>query len=444
MLSRLCFAGLAAGALLLSACTTLPSPTTAPPPPWPDVTLAAMTDIHLYDPALGTSGPAWDALESGAYELFPEGPEIVGSVVDTLVKQRPGFVLVTGDLTKDGEKASHELVVRTLAPLRAAGIPVLVIPGNHDILNPLAFGYTGDKPTRVPTITPAEFADLYRDFGYGSALDRDPASLSYMAEPVPGLRVLALDSCRYEENVARGHEVTAGRIRPATWPWIDRVLDKASRDRVPVVVMMHHALVEKFRGQARVFRNYVVADQEEVQRRLARHGVQFVFTGHFHTLSVAQAAPEGHPIVDIEDGTLAQYPLGYRKVVIQDQRFHLETARVTEIPTWAGRSVEFVAHARAMAAHTGAVVGYLARRFGASADEGRILVNAFTPLYLTMVLGNPTRPEGWTWPPRGLGIVGSAVVGYIGDLPDQVWHPNPPDDLSLDLALPLFAPPAER
>jgi hypothetical protein len=36
------------------------------------------------------------------------------------------------------------------------------------------------------------------------------------------------------------------------------------------------------------------------------------------------------------------------------------------------------------------------------------------------------------------------VVGYIGDLPDQVWHPNPPDDLSLDLALPLFAPPAER
>jgi hypothetical protein len=437
-------AGLLALALTLSACSTLPSPNPVSRIRWPEVTFAALTDIHLYNPVLGTSGPAWDALEAGAYELFPEGPEIVSGVVSTLVREHPSFVLVTGDLTKDGERASHELAVRTLAPLRAAGIPVLVIPGNHDILNPLAFGYTGAKPTPVPSVTPGEFADLYRDFGYGSALDRDPASLSYLAEPVPGLRVLALDTCRYEENAGRGHEVTAGRIRPATWPWIDRVLDAAARDGVPVVVMLHHALVEKFQGQARVFRDYVVADQEEVQRRLARHGVQLAFTGHFHTLSAALATPGGQPILDIEDGTLAQYPLGFRRIEVRDGRLKLTTDRVTDVPSWADRPGAFVAHARQAATHTGAVVGFLARRFGASADEARILVDSFTPLYLTLVGGNPSPPAGWTWPPQGLGLVGSAVTAYLGDLPREVWHPNGPDDLTLDLPLPLVAPAPER
>lgn len=46
----------------------------------------------------------------------------------------------------------------------------------------------GDQVTPVASITPAEFKEIYKDFGYEEALATDPGSLSYVVEPVKGLR----------------------------------------------------------------------------------------------------------------------------------------------------------------------------------------------------------------------------------------------------------------
>ena len=72
-----------------------------------------------------------------------------------------------------------------LGALDAAGVPVLVVPGNHDVLNPRAARFSGDAAEPVAGVAPEEFAAIHADLGYGEALERDPASLSYVAEPVP-------------------------------------------------------------------------------------------------------------------------------------------------------------------------------------------------------------------------------------------------------------------
>ena len=94
----------------------------------------------------------------------------MGDILDL----KPQMVLVTGDMTKDGERMSHQLVASQLQRLVDAGIHVLVVPGNHDINNPDAKVYDGDTTTPADTITRNEFAELYRNMGYDEQSRRDP------------------------------------------------------------------------------------------------------------------------------------------------------------------------------------------------------------------------------------------------------------------------------
>ena len=85
-------------------------------------------------------------------------------------------MIISGDLTLEGEKLSHEAFAQKLGKLEDHGIPVYVIPGNHDINNPKAASYKGAEVIPATRTTPEEFATIYRDFGYDEAISRDPAS----------------------------------------------------------------------------------------------------------------------------------------------------------------------------------------------------------------------------------------------------------------------------
>lgn len=430
-------------AVVLASCSTFPPPGPRGAAPWPAARLVVFTDPHVLAPSLVESEPAMARLERDSFQVFREGPEILRTMVASLVAERPSAVFITGDLTKDGERASHEWVAAALAPLKAAGVPVLVIPGNHDVWNPHASKFTDQGAQPTDQVSPEDFARIYHDEGYGQALSRDPASLSYLAEPIPGLRVLALDSVRYEDSHRGPHPVTGGRIRAASWPWIDEVLDQAARDGVPVVVLMHHGLVEKFPGQGSLFSEYLVADRKLVAQRLAAHGVQVVFTGHFHTLSIAEAA--GLPLIDIEGGTTSTYPLGFRRVSTADGHLQVSTDHITDLPSWADRPGQFVAKAKALAERNvqNRVRAQL-QKFGVAPADAEVLTQTFNQAFSAVAQGDPRQPEGWVWPPRGLGPLGALAVAYLGKVPDNLWHPTAPGDLTLDVPLPLPPPPPER
>ncbi|NWG13904.1 MAG: metallophosphoesterase [Acidobacteria bacterium] len=229
----------AAGAVLaMFSCATFPAAlyerdaslqaALAKPPAYPDVRFAVLSDPHLMDPALWGEGAAIEAYLREDRKLLRESSDILEEAVHLLKELPADLVLVPGDLTKDGERSSHLLMAERLRAIEAAGKKVFVICGNHDVLNREAFRYDGEARIPVDSVSPEEFAEIFAEFGYGEALNRDPASLSYVAEPLPGLQILALDGCLYREKPIDGHSPAGGRFSEATLHWIDAILAAAA------------------------------------------------------------------------------------------------------------------------------------------------------------------------------------------------------------------------
>ena len=92
-----------------------------------------ITDPHVLASSLVEQGTAMDEMMAGQRKMLDMSEEVFVALIDTALAHKPALVLIPGDLTKDGEMASHNVVVEQLERLRAAGINVLLIPGNHDI-----------------------------------------------------------------------------------------------------------------------------------------------------------------------------------------------------------------------------------------------------------------------------------------------------------------------
>jgi 3',5'-cyclic AMP phosphodiesterase CpdA len=285
------------------------------------VRIAILSDLHLFDASTSRPGPAYDRNLLRGLKLHAESRAIFEAALPRVADEGPDIVIVCGDLTKDGERTSHELAARELADLEKggphhAGAMVYVIPGNHDIMNPDAARYEGDAVVPVESISPLDFSAIYRDLGYGEALRRDPSSLSYLVEPVPGLWLLAIDSCRYLEN--RASPIPGGRVAPSTLAWIDGVLADARSRGAVVLAFMHHGLLEHFRGQKRYVPSRLVDGAERLAALLARGGVRVVFTGHGHVQDVAERRIGRQVLFDVGTGSLVTYPNPWRVAQIDE------------------------------------------------------------------------------------------------------------------------------
>jgi len=298
---------------------------------FPEARFCVFSDPHYFDPDLGTSGSAFDTYIENDRKLIAESEEILKSLVQSVLSEDVEIVLVPGDLTKDGELTSHQKVAEYLRQLETAGKRVYVIPGNHDINNPHACSYSGDTTVPVESITAEEFAEIYRDFGYDEALERDPNSLSYVAEPVSGLWILAMDSCLYTENT--DSPVTGGRFSESTLNWIKVKLGEAQSKKEVVFGMMHHGIVEHFTGQTMMFPDYVLEDWTTVSEEFADSDMQVVFTGHFHAQDIVERTTEdGNSIFDIETGSLVTYPCPYRVIQLSSSgELSVSSKKITQI-----------------------------------------------------------------------------------------------------------------
>ena len=307
---------LAAAALLASCATTGPGvhPGAAPPVAFPRVRFAVIADPHLFDVATSSPGPAFQREVGSGPKLHAESRQILARALADIAAERPDFLIVCGDLTRDGERSAHELAATMLGALDAAGVPVLVVPGNHDVLNPGAARFSGDASEPVAGVAPEEFAAIHAGLGYGEALERDPASLSYVAEPVPGLRVLALDACWYRDGP--GSPRTDGSLSRATRSWAVRALERARADGAAAIVLLHHAVVPHFTGMESKLDGYLLEGHRSAARLLAAAGVRLAFTGHGHAQDVVRGTtPEG-PLWDVETGSLITWPNPWRLVEI--------------------------------------------------------------------------------------------------------------------------------
>ena len=97
-----------------------------------------MSDPH-YFPAeyQGTRAEAYQNQISGDLRLMGENEALTTAAVDQMIAEGdlPKVLLVTGDLSSEGEEESHRGFAEQMARLQEEGVAVLVIPGNHDLYN---------------------------------------------------------------------------------------------------------------------------------------------------------------------------------------------------------------------------------------------------------------------------------------------------------------------
>lgn len=297
------------------------------------VKIVVVSDPHVMAPELLVSeGTAWTEYLNGQRKLVDYSKQLFDVMIARIKNElQPNLVLITGDLTKDGEQLSHQYVIGKLNELRAAGIGTLVIPGNHDRgSNGNAVYYDGGNTTPAEVATNEWFAEKYANYGYtaGANLQRDPNSLTYACRPIAGLVVIGIDSG------------TDGVISAATMNWVVAKASAARANGNRVIAMMHHPLIPHFVGVESFVSTAVVSNYEAVRNALADAGVSVVFTGHFHTSDIAKDWNDdmSREIIDVNTGSLISYPCDYRVLTLSNglSEMTITTGHISELTSGDG------------------------------------------------------------------------------------------------------------
>lgn len=99
-------------------------------------------------------------------KMFAESEAFLNALLDTVKKDDPDVLLISGDLTKDGEREGHEALAGILERFEEeTGAQVYITPGNHDLNNSNARNFNTDSGEAVPAgrTTPEDYKRIYAD-----------------------------------------------------------------------------------------------------------------------------------------------------------------------------------------------------------------------------------------------------------------------------------------
>ena len=289
--------------MITSACAT--KNVTYPVQKEDDVHLITATDLHYLSPTLFDEGEMFQKLlETNDGKLIENGTDVLNAFVSQVKEKKPDALLLTGDLTFNGEMQSLKELKEKLEEVQKAGIPVLVIPGNHDINYPYAESYHNNTAVYVENISQDQWKEEMQEFGYENALMKDSDSFSYLYALSEDLYVLALDA-NTEDN--------PGSLSKETEKWMEKALKRADRDHAKVISMSHQNVLKQ---SDFMYQGFVMDDHETVAKSLENHHVFLNLSGHSHLQHEAQE----NGLHDICTESLSVYPLSYAEVTIPEGR----------------------------------------------------------------------------------------------------------------------------
>jgi 3',5'-cyclic AMP phosphodiesterase CpdA len=162
----------------------------------------------------------------------------------------PELIVASGDLTHQGTRAQHE---RAASVLKELGVPVLAVPGNHDI----------------PHTVPARFTRPWVEF------ERcwETTTPLYASDT---LHVVGLNSVRPWRHQSGG--VAAGALLQA-----GALFEQAASGALCVAVLHHQLIGAPWRSRKRP-----VARRDAVLGSLAAFGADLIASGHIHQAAAAR------------------------------------------------------------------------------------------------------------------------------------------------------------
>lgn len=311
--------------------------------------IAVMSDLHYLSPDMIADTEDFEHAFNSDRKLLKESSSVLREMLERVRADKPDILLVSGDLTKDGEQECHAALAKQLQQLQqdVPGLKIYVINGNHDIRNYNAKNFNTADGKAVPATRtePEDFKRIY-DFVYSDptvlatftpAEGNKAGGLSYVARPVEGLTVIAMDTCRYSsDNTSNGddeHE-TSGAISADLEKWVIEQTAAAKARGDLVIGLEHHGLVPHFDVQPTILPMYLVNGYERIAQEYADAGMSVVFTGHMHAVDIAAMTTKaGNTFYDIETGSALTYPCPVRFVDLRRTTVGGETNTYMSVST---------------------------------------------------------------------------------------------------------------
>ena len=316
---------LAASGLLVSGCAAAPEPGETPgiekdDAPAAHYSVLAASDLHYLAPSLTDHGSLfWQVMEAGDGKVTEYCAEITSAFLEEAAAIQPDALILTGDLTFNGEEESHRALAEKLAGLEAAGVPVLVLPGNHDLYRK-CYSFFGEHSEQVASILDDEFRQIYADFGFDEAIALDSDSLSYMAQLNDSSRVLMLDANTVHDFCS---------LSDRTLAWAEEQLSAAEEAGQHVLVCCHQNLFK----HSMFGSGYVLGCAPKLHSLLEKHHVPLFLSGHLH---IQHIQAEGS-VTEIATSPLTMAACRYGSLRLEDGMLTYETEKVP-VSDWAVRN----------------------------------------------------------------------------------------------------------
>ncbi|MGQ5709017.1 metallophosphoesterase [Lactobacillus sp. PSON] len=280
-----------------------------------------ISDTHLIADSLHDNGQAFSRMQktSQGKDLYYQ-ETVLTAFMRMAQEKKPAAIIVTGDVTFNGERVSAEKFAQIFKPLKETKL--LVVPGNHDIFDGWAREFHGKKQFFAGEISPMFWKSIFSK-SYRCAKNKDSNSLAYSVQLNPNYFLLMLDSNYYgkEETTEAPH--TRGAIGKKQLKWIEKQLKYASENNLQSIIFMHHNL---YAHNPAVNHGYVLDDATELQRLCSRYNVKLAFSGHIHAQNIL--GPQGTtPTTEIVTSSFCSNDQGYG--VVRIHQHHITYVRKT-------------------------------------------------------------------------------------------------------------------
>lgn len=263
------------------------------------------SDLHFLSPTLyGADTPSFkEVVARGAGKATQYSSELLAGLLAEARHQRPDLLLLTGDLTFNGEAASHRELAEALRALQAEGIRVAVLPGNHDINSENAVRFTDDGIEWVDAVD----SDAFRTIWQGMLPAELPGpALSGVVKVNERVWLALGDYSVYEERIEAHGAATGAHER-----WLADVMASAAQSGAQVISASHQTLLRHTEFSSHTFR---VIGGEGIVQILVEGGCRLNLCGHMHIQHILT----GEGLTDIATGAFCVSPHRYGIVTVEE------------------------------------------------------------------------------------------------------------------------------
>ena len=346
------------------------------------VSIAHVTDLHYYPTHMSYSEKETDYTDSAFYtksvtemRLLTESSSNLRATLAAVELANPDYLVVTGDMSSDGERQGLIDVANALRALQNtirdngnANFQIAVVAGNHDISNPNATDYSTVEGTATDSVTREEFAMIFAGLGFEDMtaveaerfythdeLEYDSVVDKYLPYDVADGGSKFVESSKAKnvtiDRIAEiGDTLSAGDLsyimridngiatENITILGLDTVMTNGevdadnydiggeltirvqgwidgnlTKDDKNIISLTHHNILEHFTLEEELMTDFVLNNYEMAREFLIGQGVKYNFSGHVHSNDIASFVNyDGETLYDITTSSNVGFSPSYR------------------------------------------------------------------------------------------------------------------------------------